>query len=101
MTPRKAGARGARARKAKPPRRSPAVPEDLAREIRPELWDIRDPGFNLWAARDTARDLKRAPGLFWPHRQSRGAAWLGIPTFFKLPIALNWLVTSRSSIAAN
>ena len=88
MTPRKAGARGARARKAKPPRRSPAVPQDLARELRPELWDIRDPGFNLWAARDTARDLKRAPGLFWPHRQSRGAAWLGIPTFFKLPIAL-------------
>jgi agmatinase len=28
------------------------------------------------------------PGLFWPHRQSRGGAWLGIPTFFKLPIAL-------------
>jgi agmatinase len=68
--------------------RAVSIPGELAREIRPDLWDPRDPAFNLWAARDVGRDPKRAPGLFWPHRQARGPAWLGIPTFFRRPIAL-------------
>ncbi|MGH7267767.1 MAG: agmatinase family protein [Candidatus Rokuibacteriota bacterium] len=82
------GAGGRRASKTTRARRSAGIPDELAREIRPELWDARDPAFNIWAVRDPDRDLKRTPGLFWPHRQSRGGAWLGIPTFFKLPIAL-------------
>src|SRR5262249_42441649 len=63
-------------------------PGDLAREIRPDLWDPRDPSFNVWKTRDAGRDAKRAAGVFWPHRQVRGPAWLGIPTFFRRPIAL-------------
>jgi agmatinase len=86
--PRASGTRAPRRRSTKPPRRSNVLSDTLVRAIRPELWDPRAPGFDLWAARDVARDSKRAPGLFWPHRQSRGSAWLGIPTFFKLPIAL-------------
>jgi agmatinase len=78
-----------RVKKTTPGRTGPVpIPEDLAREMRPDLWDPRDPSFNIWAARDVGRDPKRAPGLFWPHRQRRGPAWLGIPTFFRRPIAL-------------
>ena len=68
----------------------PSVPisDELGREIRPDLWDPTDPGFKLWATRDGAGDPRREPGPFWPHRQARGAAWLGIPTFFRLPVAL-------------
>ena len=80
--------RDARRKNTRSPRRPDALFPTLARAIRPELWDPTAPGFDLWAARDGARDPKRVPGLFWPHRQSRGGAWLGIPTFFKLPIAL-------------
>jgi agmatinase len=65
------------------------IPGELAREIRPDLWDPTDPGFRLWTPRDTTGDPRREAGPFWPHRQARGPGWLGIPTFFRLPIALN------------
>ena len=55
----------------------------------PDLWDPTDPGFRLWTPRDTTGDPRREAGPFWPHRQARGPAWLGIPTFFRLPVALN------------
>jgi len=80
--------RAGRRKNPRSPQSSDILTPTLARAIRPELWDPQAPGFDLWAARDGARDPRRAPGLFWPHRQSRGGAWLGIPTFFKLPIAL-------------
>ena len=64
------------------------IPGELAREMRPELWDPTDPGFRLWTPRDTTGDPRREAGPFWPHRQARGPAWLGIPTFFRLPVAL-------------
>src|SRR5262245_16908864 len=65
------------------------IPDELAREIRPDLWAPTDPGFRLWTPRDGSGDPRREAGPFWPHRQARGPAWLGIPTFFRLPVALN------------
>src|SRR3989442_5070492 len=69
------------------PRAAP-ISQELAHELRLDLVNPADPGFNVWATRDARADPDREPGPFSPHRQPRGPAWLGIPTFFKLPIAL-------------
>ena len=52
--------------------------------------DTSDPSFNLWKElRDTSKDPKREPGPINVQRLALTPAWSGIPTFFKLPIALN------------
>ena len=50
--------------------------------------DTKDPGYNLWQT--TRDDLMegREPGPINIQRFPGGAGWMGIPTFFKLPIAL-------------
>ena len=50
--------------------------------------DTKDPAYNLW---QTPRDdlmQGREPGPINIQRYPGGAGWAGIPTFFKLPIAL-------------
>ena len=49
------------------------IPGELAREMRPDLWDPTDPGFRLWTPRDTTGDPRREAGPFWPHRQAARA----------------------------
>ena len=71
--------RSKKASRARTPEAPPVVveiPGELAREIRPDLWDLTDPGFRLWTPRDTTGDPRREAGPFWPHRQARGPAWL-------------------------
>jgi len=50
--------------------------------------DTKDPAYNLWQT--TREDLMkgREPGPINIQRFPGGAGWAGIPTFFKLPIAL-------------
>jgi agmatinase len=49
-----------------------------------------DPTLEIWAAkRDTSKDPKREPGPINLGRQNGGMAQVGIPTFFKQPVALN------------
>lgn len=49
----------------------------------------KDPTLNDWKKlRDTSKDPKREPGPIHINRQWAGG-WLGIPTFFGLPVALN------------
>jgi len=50
--------------------------------------DTKDPAYNLWQT--TRKDLMkgREPGPINIQRFPGGAGWAGIPTFFKLPIAL-------------
>jgi agmatinase len=49
-----------------------------------------DPTLELWSAkRDTSKDPKRDPGPIELQRQVGGMAQVGIPTFFKQPVALN------------
>lgn len=48
-----------------------------------------DPTLNEWTLRrDTSDDPKREPGPINVQRYDFGFAWTGIPTFFKLPVAL-------------
>ncbi len=50
--------------------------------------DTKDPAYNLW---QTPRDdlaKGREPGPISIQRFPGGAGWSGIPTFFKLPVAL-------------
>ena len=48
-----------------------------------------DPTLELWSAkRDTSKDPKRDPGPIDLQRQVGGMAQVGIPTFFKQPVAL-------------
>lgn len=48
-----------------------------------------DPTFDLWKQlRDTSKDPKREPGPINVQKYIGGFAWHGIPTFFKLPVAL-------------
>jgi agmatinase len=50
--------------------------------------DTGDPGYNLW---QTPRDdllEGREPGVINIQRWHGGAGWLGIPTFFRLPVAM-------------
>lgn len=59
--------------------------------------DARDPGYNAW---QTPRDdlmANREPGLIQIQRFPGGMGWFGIPTFFKLPLAL----TSEDLTAAD
>ena len=49
----------------------------------------KDPTLNDWKKlRDTSKDPKREPGPIYINRQWAGG-WLGIPTFFGMPVALN------------
>ena len=50
--------------------------------------DTKDPAFNLWQT--PRKDLMkgREPGPINIQRYAGGMGWFGIPTFFKLPIAL-------------
>lgn len=50
--------------------------------------DSKDPTYNLWQTPRKNLSQGRKPGLINIQRFSGGAGWQGIPTFFKLPIAL-------------
>jgi hypothetical protein len=47
-----------------------------------------DPSWDAWKLRRDDLQEGRAPGLFNPQRYQFGMDWMGIPTFFKRPIAL-------------
>jgi agmatinase len=59
--------------------------------------DTGDPAYNLWQTPRTDLMKGREPGLINVQRFHGGAGWYGIPTFFKLPIAL----TAEDLKAAN
>ena len=72
---------------------TPDRPEEQApKKPAQEGWirlDADDPTFNLWRKlRDTSKDPKREPGPIDVQRYDMAPAWSGIPTFFKLPVAL-------------
>src|SRR5262245_56514573 len=48
-----------------------SIPGDLAREVRPDLWDPRDPSFNLWAAPRRPRPPARAGPVLAPPSAAR------------------------------
>lgn len=50
--------------------------------------DTKDPSYNLWQTPRDDLSKGRKPGPIDIQRFHGGAGWLGIPTFFKLPIAL-------------
>ena len=50
--------------------------------------DTKDPAFNLWQTPREDLMKGREPGPINIQRFSGGAGWFGIPTFFRLPIAL-------------
>jgi agmatinase len=51
--------------------------------------DTQDPTYNLWnMLRDFTKDPKREPGIINVQKYEMGMSWMGIPTFFHLPIAL-------------
>ena len=51
--------------------------------------DPNDPGLNAWKElRDTSNDPAREPGPIDVQRFAGGMGWQGIPTFFRLPVAL-------------
>ena len=50
--------------------------------------DTKDPAYNLWQTPRDGLMEGREPGLINVQRFRGGAGWFGIPTFFKLPIAL-------------
>ncbi len=51
--------------------------------------DTEDPTFNVWKKlRDFSKDTKRDPGPINIHQYDMAPFWLGIPTFFHLPVAL-------------
>ena len=50
--------------------------------------DTKDPGFNVWQTPKQGLSEGREPGLINVQRFPGGAGFTGIPTFFKLPIAL-------------
>ena len=50
--------------------------------------DTTDPAFDLWQTPRDDLDAGREAGPINIQRWRGGAGWLGIPTFFKLPIAL-------------
>jgi agmatinase len=52
--------------------------------------DRDDPSFGMWKQqRDASGDPKREPGPIRLQRFDSGLPYVGIPTFFKLPVALN------------
>ena len=51
--------------------------------------DTEDPTFNVWKQlRDFSKDTPREPGPINVHQYDMAPFWLGIPTFFHLPVAL-------------
>ena len=50
--------------------------------------DTGDPSYNLWQTPRDDISKGREPGPINIQRYAGGAGWQGIPTFFKLPIAL-------------
>ena len=51
--------------------------------------DTEDPTFNVWKQlRDFSKDTKREPGPINVHQWDMSPFWVGIPTFFHLPVAL-------------
>jgi arginase family enzyme len=50
--------------------------------------DTKDPAYNLWQTTREGLMEGREPGPINIQRFPGGAGWMGIPTFFKLPIAL-------------
>jgi len=50
--------------------------------------DTKDPAYNFWQTRRENLSEGREPGPINVQRWLGGAGWLGIPTFFKLPVAL-------------
>ncbi len=50
--------------------------------------DTSDPAYDLWQTPRADLSAGREPGPIDIQRWRGGAGWLGIPTFFKLPIAL-------------
>ena len=50
--------------------------------------DTKDPAYNLWQTPREDLMKGREPGPINIQRFAGGAGWFGIPTFFKLPIAL-------------
>ena len=52
--------------------------------------DRKDPSFGMWKQpRDASGDPKREPGPIRLQRFDSGLPYVGIPTFYKLPVALN------------
>ncbi|MEA3277724.1 MAG: agmatinase family protein [Pseudomonadota bacterium] len=51
--------------------------------------DTKDPSYNIWSTlRDFSKDPKREPGPINIQKYDLGMSWMGIPTFFHLPVAL-------------
>ena len=50
--------------------------------------DTKDPGYNVWQTPKDNLTEGREPGLINIQRFPGGAGWSGIPSFFKLPLAL-------------
>jgi agmatinase len=51
--------------------------------------DTGDPTYNAWQKlRDFSKDPKREPGPINIQKYDFGYSWMGIPTFFRLPVAL-------------
>jgi len=50
--------------------------------------DTKDPAYNLWQTTREGLMKGREPGPINIQRFPGGAGWMGIPTFFKLPVAL-------------
>lgn len=50
--------------------------------------DTTDPGYDLWQTRRENLTENREPGLIQIQRFKGGAGWFGVPSFFKLPLAL-------------
>jgi arginase family enzyme len=50
--------------------------------------DTKDPGFNAWRTMRDDLSKGREPGLINVQRWIGGGGWNGIPTFFRLPVAL-------------
>ena len=50
--------------------------------------DTKDPGYNMWQKTRDDLNKGREPGPINVQRFPGGPGWAGIPTFFKLPIAL-------------
>jgi agmatinase len=51
--------------------------------------DTEDPSYNVWQKlRDFSKDPKREPGPINIQKYDFGLSWMGIPTFFHLPVAL-------------
>jgi agmatinase len=50
--------------------------------------DTKDPGYNVWQTPRKDLNKGRKPGIINIQRFAGGAGWMGIPTFFHLPVAL-------------